>query len=376
MRGGIAHFNSLLCRELAKQHQVRFWSFTRQYPGLLFPGTSQLETGDDPAPIATTASVDSIGPLSWFKTARAIIRERPDALVFRYWMPFFAPCFGTIARQVKRATSAPVLLICDNIVPHEPRPFDVALTRYMLRAADGFVTMSRPVQEDLFRLRPGARAELVPHPVYSHFGQRVPQAQARERLGWDPHRRVLLFFGFIRHYKGLDVLLRAMPEIHRATGARLVVLGEFYEDRAPYDRIVTELGIGSIVQMPGDYAPTEQVTLAFSACDLVVLPYRSATQSGIVQTAFQLDRPVVCTRVGGLEEMVTDGESGLLVPPEDAPALSAAVARYFDEGLEPRLVEGVRRAKAVMGWDTMANAVVRLAISARNADALYARRSE
>lgn len=365
MRGGIAQFNALLARELARTHAVDFYSFTRQYPSLLFPGKTQIETGADPAPVGARAMVDSIGPLSWVRTANAIARARTDVILFKYWIPFFAPCFGTIARRARKKGGARTILICDNVIPHEKRPFDASLTRYMMDGADAFIVMSRSVMDDLRRFRPDAPARLVHHPLYTHFGEPVAKDEARHRLGWSPTERVLLFFGYIRRYKGLDLLLRAMPEIHRRTGARLVVLGEFYEDRAPYDRIVSDLKLQEIVEMTGDYVPSEAVGPIFSACDAAVLPYRSATQSGIIQVAYQLERPVICTRVGGLDEMLTDGVTGLLVPPEDEAALVAAVQRYFDEGLEDRLVAGLRKEKATMGWDSLAAAVVDLAMEVK-----------
>lgn len=365
MRGGIAQFNALLCAELAKQHEVRCFSFTRQYPSLFFPGKTQMEEGEDPVPIGATPIVDSVNPATWFAAAREISAWKPDALLFKYWLPFFAPCFGTIARRVKAACGSKVIVICDNVIPHERRPLDGPLTRYMLGAADGFIVMSKTVLADLRRFRPDAPAELAAHPLYTHFGEPMAREDARRRLGWPREGPVLLFFGYIRRYKGLDLLLRAMPGIHEATGARLWVLGEFYEDRAYYDGIVKEDRLEEIVTMRGDYVPNEEVGAYFSASDLVVLPYRSATQSGIVQVAFQMERPVVCTRVGGLEEMVRDGETGMLVPPEDRDALAAAVARYFSEGLEGRLAEGVREQKRRMGWSNLAEAVIRLAASNR-----------
>lgn len=365
MRGGIAQFNALLARELARTHAVDFYSFTRQYPSLLFPGKTQIETGADPAPVGARAMVDSIGPLSWVRTANAIARAGTDVILFKYWIPFFAPCFGTIARRARKKGGARTILICDNVIPHENRPFDASLTRYMMDGADAFIVMSRSVMDDLRRFRPDAPARLVHHPLYTHFGEPVAKDEARRRLGWSPTERVLLFFGYIRRYKGLDLLLRAMPEIHRRTGARLVVLGEFYEDRAPYDQIVAELKLKDIVEMTGEYVPSEAVGPIFSGCDAAVLPYRSATQSGIIQVAYQLERPVICTRVGGLDEMLTDGVTGLLVPPEDEAALVGAIQRYFDEGLEGRLVAGLRKEKATMGWDSLAAAVVDLAMEVK-----------
>ena len=374
MRGGIAQYNALLARELMRSHTVRFYSFTRQYPSLFFPGKTQMEEGSDPAPVGARPMVDSVLPWTWIRTAAAISREEPDGLIFKYWMPFFAPCFGTIARRVRRARlpggrRPRVVIVCDNIVPHERRPLDDLLTRYMLGAGDGFVVMSRTVEEDLLRYRPDAEVERIPHPVYTHFGEPMPKREARLRLGWEADRRVLLFFGYIRAYKGLEDLMRAMPEIHARTGARLLVLGEFYEDRGRYDAIVREQGIESIVEMTGEYVPNDEVGIRFAACDLVVLPYRSATQSGIVQVAAQMERPVLCTRVGGLEEMVEDGATGLLVPAESGPDLVRAVARYYEEDLEERLAAGMRGVKSRMGWDSLAAAVARLAEGRRAAPA-------
>jgi glycosyltransferase involved in cell wall biosynthesis len=365
MRGGIAQFNALLCRELAREHEVSLYSFTRQYPSIFFPGKSQYESSEDPAPWPARAMVDSINPWTWWKTARAIAAERVDAIIFKYWIPFFAPCFGTISRSARRRTArqgieTKTVVICDNVIPHEKRLFDTVLTRYMLSSADAFVVMSEAVLEDLRRFRPEAPAELVGHPLYTQFGEPMPKSDARERLGWTSDERVLLFFGYIRRYKGLDLLLRAMPAIHEATGARLAVLGEFYEDRETYDRIIGECGLTDIVIMSGDYVGNEEVGLAFSAADLVVLPYRSATQSGIVQVAYQLECPVVSTRVGGLEEMIEDGVSGMLIPPEDEAELVRAIRRYFHERLEPHLITGIRRKKAEMGWDVFARAIVGL----------------
>jgi glycosyltransferase involved in cell wall biosynthesis len=363
MRGGIAQYNALLCRELVREgHPVELFSFTRQYPSIFFPGKTQMEEGADPAPCNARAMVDSIDPLSWLRTADAIARTKPDALLFKYWMPFFAPCFGTIARRVKaKVPGCRVILILDNVIPHERRMFDAALTRYMMRSADAFVAMSKSVLDDLSAFCPLAPASLVPHPLYTHFGEPVEKEAARKALDWPLDAKVILFFGYIRRYKGLDILLRAMPRIRAETGARLEVLGEFYEDRAPYDAIVREAGIEDAVTMTGDYVPNENVAARFSASDLIVLPYRSATQSGIVQVALQLERPVLCTRVGGLEEMVKDGETGLLVPPDDPDTIADAVIRYFREGLEPRLVEGVRAVKGTMGWDSLARAILKLA---------------
>jgi glycosyltransferase involved in cell wall biosynthesis len=363
MRGGIAHFNAILARELAARHTVRFLSFTRQYPGLLFPGKTQYVTDREAAAAVRMDAepvLDSICPWSWWRTARRALAAEPDLLLFKYWMPFFAPAFGTVARLVKRRRRARVVFVCDNIVPHERSLIDLPLTRYALRAVDGFVVMSAAVRDDLLKLKPEAPWRLVPHPIYDIFGERRPKAEARRRLGLEDGPW-LLFFGYVRAYKGLDLLLRALPRIRERVPARLLVAGEFYEGESRYRRLVDDLGLGDAVRFCSNYIPEEEVPLYFSACDVTVLPYRSATQSGIVQVAYHLDTPVICTDVGGLAEVVPDGGSGFVVPPEDIDALAEAVIRYYAEDWEERLRAGVREQKQRYGWAPLVTAIEELA---------------
>ncbi len=367
MRGGLAQYNALLSRELAKEHDVHLVSFTRQYPSIFFPGKTQYDTSDDPVRYDAKAMVDSVGPWTWEKTARHLSSlERPlDGLIFKYWMPFFAPAFGTIARRVKSLTKGRggagprVVAILDNLIPHERRPFDLALTRYFTGAVDAYVAMSASVRDDLMRHRPDASCELVLHPVYNSFGDPVPKDEARARLGIDPKERMLLFFGFVRDYKGLDVLLDAMPRISEQTGARLWVVGEFYSGKDRTVEQIQRLGLNDKVVLEDGYVPDERVGLYFSAADTIVLPYRSATQSGIVPIAYQLERPVICSDVGGLAEIVLDGETGLIVPPEDPDSLVRAVSRFYDEDLEPGFIPRIREEKRKYSWDRLADAVVR-----------------
>lgn len=366
MRGGIAQYTAILAGELAKRHRVDLVSFTRQYPSFLFPGKSQLDTSASPLRFPSTPLVDSIGPWSWERAARHLARERPDALVYKYWMPFFAPAFGTIARRVKRLCRPhPVrtIMVVDNLVPHEKRPFDGMLTRYVMGATDAYIVQSGAVRGDLLRLKPGARFLDVPHPVYNLFGDPLPKVEARTLLGLPVGGPLLLFFGFVRRYKGLDILLRALTAIRAAVDPppRLLVLGEFYEGREETAALVRELGLGDAVIILDEYVPDEKVGRYFSAADAVVLPYKSATQSGIVQIAWQLDRPVICTDVGGLAEVVHDGETGFVVPPEDPGALAEAVVRYYRDGCEGRFTERVRAEKRKYSWDRMTEAIETLA---------------
>ncbi len=373
LRGGIAQYTAILARELARKHEVELVSYTRQYPSFLFPGRSQIDTSEDPFRFPAVPMIDSIGPRSWFRAGSRIARFRPDGLLYKYWMPFFAPSLGTIARRAKAGTGGGrprTVMIVDNLIPHEPRPFDLALTRWLMRATDAYIVQSGAVREDLLRLEPKARFLEVPHPVYNLFGEPVPKKEARRALGLDPERPLLLFFGFVRAYKGLDLLIEALPEViarWRDSGPpgdgpppRLLVLGEFYEGREQTAALTARLGLTESVTLEDKYVPDERVGLYFSAADVVVLPYRSATQSGIVQIAYQLERPVICTNVGGLSEVVLDGRTGIVVPPGDPHALAGAVLRYYRDELEGPFVEEIRREKGKYSWDRMVEAVERL----------------
>ncbi len=352
LRGGIAHYNALLARHLGVRHAVETITFSRQYPSLLFPGKSQDEEGNPGNARPAPRLIDSVNPLTWTRTAREISRQHPDLLIFKYWLPFFAPCFGFIAAGVKRRTGAKVLFICDNIIPHERRPGDLALTRYAFRRADCFIVQSDAVERDLQKYFPGARYRKAPHPVYENFGALVPKAEARRKLGIAAGK-VILYFGYVRPYKGLPVLIDAVKQLVNQKGMEdllLLAVGEFYEDRAPYDRRVTDLQLGSAVRFVADYVPNDQVSLYFSAADVVVLPYLSATQSGIAQIAYNFDRPVIATAVGGLAEVIIDGRTGYVVPPGDPAALASAVRRYYDEAREQEFAANVSREKGKYSW--------------------------
>jgi glycosyltransferase involved in cell wall biosynthesis len=366
MRGGIAQHTTSLAAELAKRHRVDLVSFTRQYPSFLFPGRSQLDPSAAPPRFSSTPLIDSIGPWSWERAARHLARGRPDALVYQYWMPFFAPAFGTIARRVKRLCrprGVRTIMVVHNLLPHERRPFDRALTRYVMGATDAYIVQSGTVRVDLVRLAPKARFLEVPHPVYNVFGDPIPKAEARASLGLPAEAPLLLFFGLVRRYKGLDTLLRALPAIRAALdpSPRLLVVGEFYEGREETAALVRELGLGEAVTIVDEYVADEKVGQYFSAADVVVLPYKSATQSGIVQIAYQLERPVICTDVGGLAEVVRDGETGFVVPPDNPRALADAVIRYQRDACEAGFMERIRGEKHKYSWDRMAKAIETLA---------------
>ena len=357
-RGGIAHFQLATTRALAARgHDVDAVTFRRQYPELLFPGKSQFDDGPPPPDQPPAAQVmDPLNPRTWWQTARMV---RGDVAVLMVWMPFFAPMLGVIARRLRRQGVA-VLAVVHNAIPHERRPGDRALTRWLLRSCDGLVAMSDQVAADVRGLAPAVPLAVVPHPVYDGFGEPVPRDQARAALGLPADAPVFLFFGFIRRYKGLDVLLDAWAEVVRQIpDARLVVAGEFYADEDALRQRAAELG-GS-VRLDADYIPDERVPLYFGAADAVVQPYRTATQSGVAQIAFHFGRPVITTDVGGLAEIVPDGVAGLVVPPRDPAALADALIRFVADGLGPEMEAGVVAECQRYTWDALALALEGLA---------------
>jgi glycosyltransferase involved in cell wall biosynthesis len=356
LRGGIAHYNALLYQELSKKHDVGIITFKRQYPSLLFPGKTQVETDGEMVRVPSEALMDSINPFNWITVGREIKRRKPDLIIMKYWLPFFGPCFGTIARVAKRGTNTKVLYICDNVIPHEKRPGDTVFTKYAFAIGDFFIVQSDAVERDLIRFRPGSVYKKVAHPVYNIFGEPVDKAQARQRLGFSDER-LLLFFGYVRGYKGLNVMLEAMAKLVKEIEVKLLVVGEFYDDKEKYLKLIEEYELQHHVVVNSDYVPNDKVGWYFSAADVVMLPYISATQSGIAQIAYNFNKPVIATNVGGLAEVVRDNVTGFVVPPNDAEALKNAVLRYFRESRETEFAAHVAREKKKYSWETMANAI-------------------
>ena len=358
-RGGIAHLSETLAAGLiARGHRVHAITFTRQYPEFLFPGRTQYETGaDTERAVEAERVIDSINPLSWRKAVKRIRELGAEVVIFRYWMPFFAPVFGTMARKLARSNITS-LVVVDNALPHERRLGDIALGRYFFKAVQGCVVMSSSVDKDLDELGVSCPRAFAPHPVYDIFGKAASQTHARSKLQLDKNLPVILFFGFVRRYKGLHILLDSMQQVRAALpDIRLIVAGEFYEDEASYRDKVESLGLSGQVRFVNEYIPKDKVADYFAAANVVVQPYLSATQSGVAQVAYQFDVPVITTDVGGLAEVVPHEESGLIVPPNDPSALAKAIVRYFVEGMQDDLVEGVRRHKQSLGWDRLLDGV-------------------
>jgi glycosyltransferase involved in cell wall biosynthesis len=356
LRGGIAHYNALLYQELKKKHHVDIITFKRQYPSFLFPGTTQVETEGELLRVPGEPLVDSINPLNWVSVGKEIKRRTPDLLIMKYWLPFFGPCFGTIARVATRRTNTRVLYICDNVVPHEKRPGDNAFTRYAFGAGDFFIVQSDAVERDLLDFLPGAKYMKVPHPVYNIFGEQVDQVQARRHLGIAA-RRVLLFFGYVRKYKGLGILLEAMAMLVKELDAHLLVVGEFYDDKEKYLKMISDFGLQDNVTVNSDYVANDKVGLYFSAADVVVLPYIAATQSGIAQIAYNFNKPVIATNVGGLAEVVRHNVTGFVAPPNDPAALKQAILRFFKEDRENEFAANVAVEKKKYSWEALTHAI-------------------
>jgi glycosyltransferase involved in cell wall biosynthesis len=349
-RGGLAQYLALMGEALAERADVRGVTFTRQYPDFLFPGETQFDPEAPRPGFPTESMLDSIAPWSWKKVARRLEAFAPAAVILKWWMPFFAPSFASSVGPLRRRGTR-VVLVCDNLVPHEKRAFDDLFTQWMLRNSDGYLVMSESVERDLKRLKPGAPYRRVLHPLYAQFDQnRYTPESARAKLGLEGD--VVLFFGYIRHYKGLDTLLAAWPKVRGRRSVTLVAAGECYEDPAHYERLAAAAGDG--VRLMQRYVPDDEVEALFKASDAVVLPYRSATQSGVTHVAYALGRPVITTDVGGLSETVIPGETGMVVPPEDPEALADAIVRFFEQGLGARMAQGVAALQARHSWETLA----------------------
>ncbi len=357
-RGGIAQFNASLYREFEKQQEVRAFTFTRQYPDLLFPGATQyVLPGDAVDHIPATPVLDTINPISYFKTAAAIQKFQPEILLTRFWMPFFAPALGTVSQRLRRR-GVRVISILDNLIPHERRPSDAALIKYFLQRNDGFVVMSKTVAQDLLAFKPEACYVLQPHPLYDHFGKAVPAEEARHKLGLPANKRVLLFFGFIRDYKGLDDLIRTMA--HLPEDYVLVIAGEAYGSFEKYEKLIAATGTRNRLRLFVRYIDDREVPYFFSAAEVCILPYKSATQSGIVQIAFNFDLPVMVTDVGGLAEMVAEGETGLILRSRAPEEMATRIHEFFQKNMRPQMSRNIALRRSQYGWTAFTDAILSL----------------
>lgn len=369
-RGGLAAFNERLARQIiADGNEVEIFTFTLQYPDFLFPGKTQYSDAPQPADLSIRRIMNSINPFSWFKTARAIKKAGVKLLVIKFWIPLMAPCLGTIARLARR-NGIQVVSVLDNVIPHEPHFWDKWLIRYFVRSVDRFVAMSESVKEDCLRFLPKKRQDCVklsPHPLYDNFGQAVAKDEARKLLGLPQDKTVLLFFGFIRDYKGLDLLMKAYKRVQNTdryadgiqTDLLLVVAGEFYNNGQQYSDLEKELGLEGTIEWRTDFIPDDKVRLYFSAADLIVQPYKSATQSGVTQIAYHFEKPMLVTNVGGLAEIVPDGKVGYVCD-VDEQSVADAIERFASLDKNEREAgfrKNIQKEKEKYGWDKMTTAI-------------------
>ena len=333
MRGGIAQYNSILYKFLSVNHDVKIFSFKRQYPEFLFPGKTQFETGEPAYKIPegkNIVAIDSINPFNWIFSAFRIRKEKPDLLIYKYWIPFFAPCFFTISFLVKLFAKTKVLFICDNVIPHEKRFGDRFFTKMVFSTVTFFLVQSKTVESDLKIYNKKNKPYILsPHPLYNIFGEKVDKDAAREFINKNydinlANEKVILFFGFIRKYKGLMYLLDALPEILKNKKIKLIIAGEFYDDDKPYREKIKSSGLENDVYLLSDFMPDDKVKYFFSACDCLVLPYTDATQSGIIQIAYFYDKPVIATDVGGLSEVIVNDKTGILIKPRNSESITDA----------------------------------------------------
>ena len=359
LRGGLATFNERLARAFLEEgYDCELISFSLQYPNILFPGKSQFSDEAAPDDIFIHSSINSIGPLSWIKTAKYISKRKPDLVVFRYWMPFMAPALGSIARRIKKKSRKTKLVaITDNIIPHEFFPFSGLLNKFFLKSFDGFITMSEQVMNDLKSIIPNPRAQICLHPLYDNFGALTDREIALERLQLDPKYRYVLFFGFIRKYKGLDLLLETFSdERFRHKNIRLLIAGEFYDKQEHYEEIIQNNQLEELIVRRHEFIPNSEVGLYFSASDLIALTYHSATQSGVTQVAYHFEKPMLATKVGGLEENVPHGKVGYCI--EGKPSIIAdAILDFFDNQRQTAFTKGIREEKEKYSWSKLTEAL-------------------
>ena len=361
-RGGLASFNERLIQEFSVQgHETQIITFTLQYPSILFPGKTQYSESPAPVEINIRRKINSVNPFNWRKVGKEIKEIAPDILIIKYWMPFMAPCFGTIARIAKTNKKTKVVCIADNIIPHEQKFYDRSFTRFFIKNVDAFIVMSDSVLKDLAQFNRSKLRAKNPHPLFDNFGERVSKEVACSKLKLDASKKYLLFFGFIRAYKGLDLLLKAFAD-HRLKelGIELIIAGEYYEDEKPYTQLMCDLQIIDRIHSFPKFIADEEVKNYFCAADLVVQPYKNATQSGVTQIAYHFEVPMVVTNVGGLSELVPDQQVGYVVD-VDINKIADAIFDFFSADKKQFLLSNLREEKKRFGWDRMVKTIIEVA---------------
>ena len=356
-RGGIAHYSTLLVRELRKKHTVEFITLCRQYPERLFPGKTQYDYSAQGLTEENHALIDSVNPVSWVKTAMALKKEEVDLIVVQWWNPFFGLAFGTIVNLLALISKSKICFLCHNVMPHESTLLDRVLSKYAFLRSKYFIVHSDEDRRHLLSIKPRAIVRTNVHPTYSIFGDFAAynKTGARTELRISTDQKVLLFFGMIRPYKGLKYLIQAMARVVKSINCVLLVVGEFYEPKEGYLALIKQLGLEKHIIIRDEYVKNEMVSLYFASADVVVLPYVSATQSGIVQIAFGLNKPVITTNVGGLPEAVEDGRTGFVVDPASPDKLAEAILKFYDGDYEAQFCERIKEKSDAFSWDAEVN---------------------
>jgi glycosyltransferase involved in cell wall biosynthesis len=366
-KGGLASFNERLAYALQEQgHEVSIMTFTLQYPGFLFPGKTQFSDESAPAGLSIQRKINSVNPLTWLSAGSRLKKEKADLILIKFWLPFMGPAFGTLLRKAKKNKHTKVISILDNVIPHEKRPGDVPFTKYFLKPVDAFISMSHEVLNDLRKFEPIKPALFSPHPVYDNYGDPISKHEARKLLHLDPDTKYILFFGYIRKYKGLDLLLEVMTDERFATeNIKLIVAGEYYGDKDEYEALIDRLNIRDRLHLFTDFIPNSEVKNYFSAADAVVQPYRTATQSGISQIAYHFEKPMIVTNVGGLPEIVPDNVVGF-VTPVDKQLIADAIIRFYAENKEQSFTENLKEEKKKYSWNYFTGNIRQLYDQVRN----------
>src|SRR5690606_8511574 len=355
LRGGLATFNQRLAKEfILDGHDCIIYSFSLQYPSILFPGKTQYSDEKPPEDLLIEPDINSINPFNWIKVGNKIRKEKPDIVFVRFWIPFMGPALGTILRIIRKNKHTKIICIADNIIPHEKRPGDKLFTNYFLKSCDAFIVMSENVLQDLRTFEKGKPARLIPHPLFDNFGELTPKANARKHLGLPASEKIILFFGFIRKYKGLDILLEAMHILkskyrHTTAGeVKLLIAGEFYEDEKNYQDIIAQKDLAGQLYLHTSFITDSEVKYYMSAADVVIQPYRNATQSGVTPLAYYFEKPTIVTNVGGLPAMVLEKKTGLITEPV-AEQIAAAIVNFFELG-ENYFIPHLRSEKQKYSW--------------------------
>jgi len=361
LRGGLATFNQRLAKEFIRSgHECSICSFSLQYPRIFFPGKTQYTNEPPPEGLVIRPLINSINPFNWFVVGNKLSNERADIIVVRFWIPLMGPALGTILRRVKKNKHTRIICIADNVIPHEHRPGDTTFTSYFLKSCDAFITMSDKVMADLRLFQKNKPGKVVQHPLYDNFGDPLSKEEAREKLKIKNEELIILFFGFIRHYKGLDILLQAIADERiKKAGIKLMIAGEFYEDKRQYFDLIDQLKIKDQLILRTDFIPDSEVRNYLCAADAVIQPYRNATQSGVTPLAYHFEKPMVVTNVGGLASLVPHEKVGLVAEPTPK-SIADAILRFYQLG-ENYFIPHLHKEKDKYSWKRMVETIIGLA---------------